>query len=169
MKKDVAEMERMVEGYLAFARGDTGETTEPVDVAALLEEMSAESQRLGVAAEAHFSGRPQVAVRPAAFRRCLANLVGNARRYGARIVLTGVNDGKRLVIHIDDDGPGVPADKREDVFRPFYRLDESRNQDESHSGLGLAIARDIAHGHGGDVKLDDSPLGGLRATVILPV
>jgi len=169
MKKDVAEMERMVEGYLAFARGDTGETTEPVDVAALLEEMSAESQRLGGAAEAHFSGRPQVAVRPAAFRRCLANLVGNARRYGARIVLTGVNDGKRLVIHIDDDGPGVPADKREDVFRPFYRLDESRNQDESHSGLGLAIARDIAHGHGGDVKLDDSPLGGLRATVILPV
>jgi two-component system osmolarity sensor histidine kinase EnvZ len=169
MKKDVAEMERMVEGYLAFARGDTGETTEPVDVAALLEEMKAESQRLGVAAEAHFSGRPQVAVRPAAFRRCLANLVGNAQRYAKRIALNAVNDGKRLVIHIDDDGPGVPADKREDVFRPFYRLDESRNQDESHSGLGLAIARDIAHGHGGDVKLEDSPLGGLRATVTLPV
>jgi two-component system osmolarity sensor histidine kinase EnvZ len=169
MKKDVAEMERMVEGYLAFARGDTGETTEPVDVAALLEEMKAESQRLGIAAEAHFSGRPQVAVRPAAFRRCLANLVGNAQRYAKRIALNAVNDGKRLVIHIDDDGPGVPADKREDVFRPFYRLDESRNQDESHSGLGLAIARDIAHGHGGDVKLEDSPLGGLRATVTLPV
>jgi two-component system osmolarity sensor histidine kinase EnvZ len=169
MKKDVAEMERMVEGYLAFARGDAGETTEPIDVAGLLEELKTESQRLGVEAEAHFTGRPKVAARPAAFRRCLANLVGNAQRYAKRIALTGVNDGKRLVIHIDDDGPGIPADKREDVFRPFYRLDESRNQDESHSGLGLAIARDIVHAHGGDIALDDSPLGGLRVTVALPV
>jgi two-component system osmolarity sensor histidine kinase EnvZ len=169
MKKDVAEMERMVEGYLAFARGDAGETTETIDVAALLEELRAESQRLGIVAESRYSGRPQVAVRPAAFRRCLANLVGNAQRYAKRIALSGVNDGARLVIHIDDDGPGIPEDKREDAFRPFYRLDESRNQDESHSGLGLAIARDIAHAHGGNVKLADSPLGGLRATVSLPV
>jgi two-component system osmolarity sensor histidine kinase EnvZ len=169
MKKDVAEMERMVEGYLAFARGDAGETTQETDIAAVLDELKAETQRLGVAAETRFSGRPRVAVRPDAFRRCLANLVGNAQRYATRIVLTGANDGKLLTIHIDDDGPGIPADKREDAFRPFYRLDESRNQDESHSGLGLAIARDIVHTHGGDIALEDSPLGGLRVTITLPV
>ncbi|ATQ66935.1 MULTISPECIES: ATP-binding protein [Methylosinus] len=169
MRKDVAEMEGMVEGYLAFARGDAGESTESVDVSALLEEICAESQRLGLEAKTRFSGRPQAAVRPAAFRRCLANLVGNAQRYAKRLELSGSNDGARLVIHIDDDGPGIPDDKREDAFRPFYRLDESRNQDESHSGLGLAIARDIAYAHGGNVKLSDSPLGGLRATVSLPV
>ena len=74
-----------------------------------------------------------------------------------------------LTIHVDDDGPGIPVERREDAFRPFYRLDESRNQDQGNSGLGLAIARDIARSHGGDIHLDRSPLGGLRASIILPV
>ncbi|PWB83663.1 MAG: two-component sensor histidine kinase, partial [Methylocystaceae bacterium] len=169
MKKDVDEMEHMLEAYLAFARGDAGETAAPTDVAAVLEDLRTDSARRGLTAEASFSGRRQVTLRSAAFKRCLANLVGNAQRYGKRIELSGENDGRTLTIHIDDDGPGIPPERREDAFRPFYRLDESRNQDEGHSGLGLAIARDIARSHGGDIRLDASPLGGLRATVTLPV
>lgn len=169
MKKDVDEMEHMLEAYLAFARGDAGETAAPTDVAAVLEDLRTDSARRGLTAEASFSGRRQVTLRSAAFKRCLANLVGNAQRYGKRIELSGENDGRTLTIHIDDDGPGIPLERREDAFRPFYRLDESRNQDEGHSGLGLAIARDIARSHGGDIRLDASPLGGLRATVTLPV
>ena len=107
--------------------------------------------------------------RPAAIKRLLANLVGNAQRYGKRIELAAINDGATMTVHIDDDGPGIPVERREDAFRPFYRLDESRNQDNGHSGLGLAIARDIARAHGGDISLDRSPLGGLRATVSLPL
>ncbi|WP_159727060.1 ATP-binding protein [Methylosinus sp. Ce-a6] len=169
LKKDVDEMERMVEAYLAFARGDGGEATADADIAAILDELKSDCERSGLGAKASFAGRRLVAVRPAAFRRCLANLVGNAQRYAKTIALAGLNDGKTLTIHIDDDGPGIPVEKREDAFRPFYRLDESRNQDEGHSGLGLAIARDIVRSHGGEVTLAGSPLGGLRATVTLPV
>jgi two-component system osmolarity sensor histidine kinase EnvZ len=115
------------------------------------------------------SGETSVIVRPHAFKRCLANLVGNALRYGARIHIDATRDDRFLTIHIDDDGPGIPPEQREDVFRPFHRLDQARNQDHGGTGLGLAIARDIARSHGGDIQLGDSPLGGLRATVRVPV
>ena len=95
--------------------------------------------------------------------------LSNAARHGDRIRLEGSCDAKFLQIHVDDDGPGIPADARENVFRPFVRLDEARNQDEGGTGLGLAIARDIARSHGGDIMLGDSPMGGLRATVRIPV
>jgi two-component system, OmpR family, osmolarity sensor histidine kinase EnvZ len=107
-------------------------------------------------------------VRPDAFRRLLFNLVGNAARHGDRIEITANHETRWLVLHVDDDGPGIPADMREEVFKPFVRLDEARNQDEGGSGLGLAIARDVARSHGGDIVLGESPLGGLRATVRLP-
>jgi two-component system osmolarity sensor histidine kinase EnvZ len=112
---------------------------------------------------------PVVTVRPAAFKRCLGNLVSNAARFGKSIAINGHRDHRYLTITIDDDGPGIPADKREDVFKPFLRLDDARNQDEGNSGLGLSIARDIARTHGGDIALSDSPMGGLRATVRVPV
>jgi two-component system osmolarity sensor histidine kinase EnvZ len=169
LQKDVNEMERMVEAYLAFARGDGGETPEKTDLHAMLDEFKADTERRGLQASVAFDGDPQITVRPDAIRRCVANLVGNAQRYGKRIELAGENDGQVLTIHVDDDGPGIPVERREDAFRPFYRLDESRNQDQGSSGLGLAIARDIARSHGGDIRLDRSPLGGLRATVTLPV
>ena len=108
-------------------------------------------------------------VRPDAFKRCVANLVGNAQRHGQKISIEAVRDQRFLTIHVDDDGPGIPANKREEVFKPFLRLDDARNQDEGGTGLGLAIARDIARSHGGDIELDRSPLGGLRATVKLPI
>ncbi|BDV34424.1 ATP-binding protein [Methylocystis iwaonis] len=169
MRKDVDEMERMVEAYLAFARGDGGETSTPTDIKAILEELKADTERRGEAATLHVEGDPIVIARPAAIKRLLANLVGNAQRYGKALAFSLVNDGESMIVHIDDDGPGIPVERREDAFRPFYRLDESRNQDSGNSGLGLAIARDIARSHGGDITLDRSPLGGLRATVTLPI
>ena len=168
LRRDVGEMERMLEGYLAFARGDNGEAAASVDMRRMLETLKTDSERQGHAASIAYQGRPEAVVRPDAFRRCLSNLVANAQRYANRVAITGIHDGRTLTVHVDDDGPGIPADLREHAFRPFHRLDESRNQDEGGTGLGLAIARDIARSHGGDVRLDTSPFGGLRATVIVP-
>jgi len=169
MKKDVDEMARMLEAYLAFARGDLGETAAPTDMADFLEELRLDAERHGHRATVVFHGPPIVTVRPAAFKRCLANLVSNAARYAPSIAITGHRDHRYLTVTVDDDGPGIPADMREDVFKPFLRLDDARNQDEGGTGLGLAIARDIARSHGGDITLGDAPLGGLRATVRVPV
>ncbi|MDI1346738.1 MAG: ATP-binding protein [Pseudolabrys sp.] len=169
MKKDIDEMARMLEAYLAFARGDLGESAAPTDMAAFLDELKDDAERHGHKATVLFHGTPIVTVRPAAFKRCLANLVSNAARYASSIAITGHRDHRYLTITVDDDGPGIPLAQREDVFKPFLRLDDARNQDEGGTGLGLAIARDIARSHGGDITLGDSPLGGLRATVKVPV
>jgi two-component system osmolarity sensor histidine kinase EnvZ len=166
---DVDEMQRMLEAYLAFARGDIGEAAAPTDIPAMLETLRQEGERLGHETEVVYSGEPIATVRPDAFKRCLANLLINAARHGRRIRLEGSCDAKFLQIHVDDDGPGIPAEQREEVFRPFVRLDEARNQDEGGTGLGLAIARDIARSHGGEIFLTTSPLGGLRASVRAPV
>ena len=169
LRKDVDEMQRMLEDYLSFARGDLGEAAAPTDMRALLDELKSDAERHGHATRVGFSGESTVTLRADAFKRCLGNLVGNAQRHGDRISIEGARDQRFLTINIDDDGPGIPLEKREDVFRPFFRLDEARNQDEGGTGLGLAIARDIARSHGGDVLLGDSPMGGLRATVRVPV
>ena len=169
MKKDVDEMARMLEAYLAFARGDSGETSAPTDMAAFLDELKADAERNGHRTSVAFHGQPIVTVRPAAFKRCLANLVSNAARHAHSISITGHRDHRWLTVTVDDDGPGIPRHMREEVFKPFLRLDDARNQDEGGTGLGLAIARDIARSHGGDITLSDSPIGGLRATVRVPV
>jgi two-component system osmolarity sensor histidine kinase EnvZ len=169
IKKDVDEMTAMLEAYLAFARGDSGEQSAPTDMAALLEELKLDAERHGHRASVVFHGQPVVTVRPAAFKRCIANLVSNAARFASTVAITGHRDHRWLTVTVDDDGPGIPSQLREDVFKPFLRLDDARNQDEGGTGLGLAIARDIARSHGGDITLGDSPLGGLRATVRVPV
>jgi two-component system osmolarity sensor histidine kinase EnvZ len=169
MKKDIDEMARMLEAYLAFARGDLGEQSAPTDMAAFLEELKLDAERNGHKASVTFHGPPIVTVRPAAFKRCLGNLVSNAARYAPSIAISGYRDHRWLTVTVDDDGPGIPPAMREEVFKPFLRLDDARNQDEGGTGLGLAIARDIARSHGGDITLGDSPLGGLRATVRVPV
>ncbi len=168
LKRDVDEMGRMLEGYLAFARGDTGEPAVTTDLRALLEELQSDAERQGHATSLDIVGDPMITVRPDAFRRLLFNLVANAARHGDRIAISANHETRWLVVHVDDDGPGIAPEHREEVFKPFVRLDEARNQDEGGSGLGLAIARDIARTHGGDIVLGDSPLGGLRATVRLP-
>jgi two-component system osmolarity sensor histidine kinase EnvZ len=169
LHKDVDEMARMVEAYLAFARGDSGEQSAPTDMAGFLEELRLDVERQGRKSTATFHGQPIVTVRPAAFRRCVGNLAGNAARFADTIAITGHRDHRWLTVTVDDNGPGIPQAMREEVFKPFLRLDHARNQDEGGTGLGLAIARDIARSHGGDILLSDSPLGGLRATVRVPV
>jgi two-component system, OmpR family, osmolarity sensor histidine kinase EnvZ len=169
MQKDVDEMARMLEAYLAFARGDSGEAAAPTDMAEFLEELRLDAERHGHKATVLFHGPPIVTVRPAAFKRCLANLVSNAARHAPSIAISGHRDHRYLTVTVDDDGLGIPPDMREEVFKPFLRLDDARNQDEGGTGLGLAIARDIARSHGGDITLGDSPMGGLRATVRVPV
>jgi two-component system osmolarity sensor histidine kinase EnvZ len=169
IKKDVDEMAGMLEAYLAFARGDSAGPSAPTDIAGLLEELRLDSERHGHRATVAYHGEPEVTVRPAAFKRCLANLVSNAGRFASSIAITGHRDHRWLTVTVDDDGPGIPLQLREDVFKPFLRLDDARNQDEGGTGLGLAIARDIVRSHGGDITLGDSPLGGLRATVRVPV
>jgi two-component system osmolarity sensor histidine kinase EnvZ len=169
MRKDVNEMAGMLEAYLAFARGDSGEQAQPTDMAVALEELRSDAERNGHKATVTFHGLPIVTVKPAAFKRCLGNLVSNAARHANDIAITGHRDHRYLTVTIDDDGPGIPSDMREEVFKPFLRLDDARNQDEGGTGLGLAIARDIARSHGGDISLGESPMGGLRATVRVPV
>jgi two-component system, OmpR family, osmolarity sensor histidine kinase EnvZ len=166
--KDIDEMSRMLEGYLAFARGDAGEQAVTTDLRTLLAELQSDAERQGDTTTVEIVGDPMVTVRPDAFRRMLFNLVSNASRHGTRIAITANHETRWLLINVDDDGPGIPPRDREDVFKPFVRLDKARNQDEGGSGLGLAIARDIARSHGGDIVLGDSALGGLRATVRLP-
>ncbi|HVT56059.1 MAG TPA: ATP-binding protein [Xanthobacteraceae bacterium] len=169
LRRDVDEMQRMLEAYLAFARGDVGEQPSLIDVSEMLQEFATNAERRGKRARASFSGPPIVQLRADAFKRCVGNLVANATRYGNTIEISGTREPRWLTIVIDDDGPGIPANKRDDVFRPFLRLDDARNQNEGGTGLGLAIARDIAGSHGGDILLAESPLGGLRATIRIPV
>ncbi|KAB2864420.1 MAG: HAMP domain-containing histidine kinase, partial [Bauldia sp.] len=168
LKKDVDDMNRMLEGYLAFARGDSGEATAETDIDVLLREIGREVKVSGHELRMTFTGEPVVKVRPQGFKRCIVNLVKNACRHAETVAVTGAHEAGLLTITVDDDGPGVPVEEREAIFRPFYRLDEARNIDESGTGLGLSIARDIARSHGGDITLDASPLGGLRVTVTIP-
>lgn len=173
LKEDVDEMQHMLEDYMAFVKGDGGEQAVAVDIPEVLATTieSVERDRPDSDAIIETGALPQqpVMLKPNAFRRLLSNLIGNAARYGNRIRVSGEIKNARLWIYVDDDGPGIPPEERDNAFRPFVRLDNARNLDEPGTGLGLAIALDIAHAHGGDINLDDSPMGGLRATVKLPV
>jgi two-component system osmolarity sensor histidine kinase EnvZ len=166
---DVADMQRMIEGYLAFARGEGDEEPIPCDLSDILEDVAAGARRDSADVAVEWQGDMNVQLRPIAIKRCLTNLVSNALRHGTRAEIRAVRGKTSIEITVDDDGPGIPEERREDVFRPFVRLDESRNVDTGGSGLGLTIARDIARSHGGDVSLGTSPLGGLRVVVRLPV
>jgi two-component system osmolarity sensor histidine kinase EnvZ len=169
LKEDVEEMQRMLEAYMAFVRGDGGERAEPTDVAQLLRSVGAAMGRGNKPVTVTVEDGLVLKVKPNAFRRLMSNLIANALRYGQAVEVSAAADHRRFTVTVDDDGPGIPPELREDAFRPFVRLDASRNQDETGTGLGLAIARDIARGHGGDITLDVSPGGGLRAVVEIPV
>jgi len=170
LRADVADMETMIEGYLAFARGEEAEPAQPLDLGALLTEVAANARREGALVDLRLPDpAPTLSLRPMSIKRCLANLIGNARRYGRHVWIGLRHIPGAVEITVEDDGPGIPADRREDVFRPFQRLDPSRNPETGGVGLGLTIARDAARRHGGDVILGDSAHGGLKATVRLPV
>jgi two-component system, OmpR family, osmolarity sensor histidine kinase EnvZ len=168
LDQDIDDMQSMLEGYLAFARGETSEDAGRFDLRAFLDKLAEEAKLRERTLTTSLTGRPEVHVRPNAFARLLSNIVGNAFRYAHNVEVNAVHTRGWLTITINDDGPGIPAEKREEVFKPFFRLDEARNLDSSGTGLGLAIARDIARSHGGDISLDDSPLGGLKAVIRVP-
>jgi two-component system osmolarity sensor histidine kinase EnvZ len=169
MARDLADMEHMIEEYLAFARGEAGEAAQTVAVSSLLEAAAGAIAGSGAVVEIVADPGLTAAFRPLAIKRALSNLLSNAAAHAGRIRVSaepGAAGG--LVILVDDDGPGLDPERYEEAFKPFVRLDESRNQNQKGVGLGLAIARDVARGHGGDLTLDKSPMGGLRAILTLP-
>ena len=169
LKEDVDEMQRMLEAYMAFVKGDGGEKPSETDLAALVQAAARSAVRGGAVVEIDVPAGQTVRVKPNAFRRLLGNLIGNAVRHAKSVDISARVADRLLTLNVDDDGPGIPEDKRGEAFRPFVRLDNARNLDETGTGLGLAIALDIARAHGGELKLEDSPKGGLRAVVQIPV
>src|SRR4051794_27070062 len=163
MTEDVEEMERMISGYLAFARGEGTEQAKPIDLSAMLTDVATAARRGGANIEINVPDTLTVSLRADAVRRAITNLVDNARRHAGRVTLSAVPRGRSVLVNVDDDGPGIATEQREDVFRPF------QSGMTGGTGLGLTIARDIVRAHGGDISLEDSPLGGLRARVRLPV
>ncbi|WP_428375507.1 ATP-binding protein [Lichenicoccus sp.] len=164
MIADVEEMERMIEGYLGFARGEGSEQSRLIDLPALLDEVALSASRAGALFVRVLSTpMPELMLRPMAIRRVLANLLDNARRHGGRISLVAMLEERAVQIVVDDDGPGIPGDRRETVFRPF------ESGATGGTGLGLTIARDIVRAHGGELSLENSPMGGLRARIRLPL
>ncbi len=174
LERDVEDMQRLVDAFLDFARDDAeADPAEPVDPVALIGTLVADAQRAGMDVTMlepdHDGDAGKIALRPAAIRRALDNLVGNAVRYGTRCQVSVQLTGKALRIRVEDDGPGIPDSERERALRPFVRLDPARNQDKgSGVGLGLAIAADIARAHGGLLRLGTSDrLGGLQADIVI--
>jgi two-component system osmolarity sensor histidine kinase EnvZ len=170
LREDVVEMERMLDAYLAFARGEGTEPPAQTDLGELVETIVARFRREGADITLH---KPPtslaVVLKPVAYDRSLSNLIGNAMRYARGIVVTAHRVGEFVHVDVDDDGPGIRADRREEAFRAFHRLEPSRNPKTGGVGLGLTIARDIVRGMGGDIVLGDSPMGGLRASLRVPV
>ena len=167
-KRDLDEMAAMLDEYLAFARGEEGEAYEEVDLTALTEEAALV---LGEQAEMSITSVPdmKVRLRPLAVKRALSNLINNATSYGNVVLITVKAENNMAMVIVEDDGPGIPEDRMQDAFKPFVRLDSSRNQNIKGVGLGLALARDVARSHGGDIHLSRAGLGGLRAEFLLPI
>lgn len=167
VQEDLDEMAAMIDSALDYLRG-TGqpEGPQPLDIASLVYSLAEDAQYSGQAVSVTGASAP-VMVQPMAMRRCLNNLIENAIRYGERadIVIEETQD--KVVISISDAGPGIPEDKMEAVFSPFFRLEESRNRNTGGIGLGLSIARDIARQQGGTLALKNGAEGGLVATLTL--
>ncbi|MCC6597928.1 MAG: HAMP domain-containing protein [Alphaproteobacteria bacterium] len=169
LKQDVQDMEEMIHGYLDFVRGDGDEQFSAVDLETLFEKIAAGVKRQNVALTLDLEKGLRLMARPLALERALGNLVNNAGKYGRHVWIRAAQDGKRIRISIEDDGPGIPPEHYEDVFKPFMRVDSSRNAETGGVGLGLPIAMDIVHAHGGRIELGRSDHGGLRAMVWIPL
>ena len=166
---DVQQMEHMIAEYLDFARGEGREEAIRMSLNELLEDVVSDYQRLNADVTLVSENDVVVDIRVSSFRRMLHNLIDNAMRYGQRCELNLRVAANYCEIVIDDEGPGIPSEKREEVFKPFNRLDPSRNTKTGGVGLGLTIARDIALAHGGAISLETSPKGGLRVIIRLPL
>lgn len=169
LRADIHEMQYMLDEYLAFAGGQAGEAESLTSINKLIEEIASEFARKGAPVAVHSEPDLCLPLRRGNFKRCIVNLLENAHSHGEHVEINAARAGNYVKIAIDDDGPGVPPESYEEAFLPFQRLDDSRNPDRAGVGLGLAIARDVARSHGGDIELGRSPLGGLRATIRIPV
>lgn len=167
---DIADMERMINAYLDFAKGEDGEQPQRTDLRAILERIVAGMKRQGADIQLRMDNDISLMLRPLAFERGLTNIVANARKYASHIGVDAryIDDGAHVEILVDDDGPGIPQDQWEEVFKPFVRVDVSRNAATGGVGLGLPIAREMVHAHGGKIWLEQSPQGGVRAVIQLP-
>ena len=171
MKSDIKDMENMIDGYLNFVRGEGRENTQVTDLGDLLNEVVFSAKRQGCDVHLEMEARiPKIVLRPSAIKRCLSNIISNANKYAQTIWVTlrEDDDNMHVEIIIEDDGPGIPEDQFEAVFRPFYRVDTSRNMETGGVGLGLPIAMDIVHAHGGKIWLSKSKHGGLAVHMNLP-
>lgn len=169
LRSDVEEMTRVVDGYLDFARGEGAqESMAPVELGPYLQEIADRASTPETRIDVELERPITLPLRPIAMRRCLANLIQNAARYGSCVRVRATSNHGQVWIAIDDDGPGIPVEQRTAVFKAFYRLDASRSHETGGVGLGLTIARDIVLGHGGDIELTDGPEGGLRVLIRLP-
>ena len=168
LARDLSEMEHMLEGYLAFARGEGEELPKEVNVVKLVKQVIGDVKKNGANIVLSSEKRVLISLRPNLFRRCIANLIENADRYASAVSVELTVEVGFVKILIDDNGPGISEELRDQVFRPFFRLDDSRNLDTGGVGLGLAIARDAIISHGGEIELQDSPTGGLRVMLKLP-
>lgn len=159
---DLEEMDRMIGGYLAFARGVGEETAEPTELAPLLDDVARHARRAGAEVSLQRPEEVSLMLRADAFRRAITNLVDNARRHARRVAISAQVVPGAVSLTVDDDGPGIAPERRADVFRPFEA------GAGGGTGLGLSIALDVVRAHGGDITLEDSPLGGLRVRVTVP-
>lgn len=168
---DIAEMEAMITAYLNFAKGEGKESLEQVNISTLLATLCRDWQRQGKLVSSSIVPNIVTSLKPNAIRRCINNLISNSCKFAQQVhVAMGLNDKQdTIIIHVDDNGPGIPQAERDAIFRPFRRLENSRHRDTGGIGLGLSITQDIVHNHGGDINLEDSPLGGLRVTIKMPL
>lgn len=170
LRQDIDEMEKMIEGYLTFAKGESDETPEMVDLKSVLDRIVGKVKRQGSDVQESFpDGRMMIRLRPVAIERAIANVVSNACKYAKHVWISAYEQSEAIEIFVDDDGPGIPNELRDEVFRPFFRVEKSRNKKTGGIGLGLSIAQDIVHGHGGEIFLEDSNRGGLRVVIRLPL
>jgi len=169
IEQDIHDMEDMVEGYLAFARGDIDEAAEKSSLNSLIHDSIAPIRRHGTAVHFEPGEDYTLKLKPLSFKRCLSNLLGNAVKYGSQAWVTVQKLPMAVEIWIEDDGSGIPEENYDDVFKPFFRMDKARNIDHGGVGLGLSIAKDIAQAHGGDIRLAKSTKGGLKAVIRIPL
>lgn len=169
LESDVDEMEHMIQEYLDFARGEGGEQSEAVAMNDYIRDIVDNYHRHGQPVEWHQAEDKTLEIRPMAMRRALQNIIDNAIRYGGKATVTTAMSGSHYRIRIDDEGPGIPQEQQEMVFRPFTRLDPSRNVRTGGAGLGLSIARDIIYAHGGTIELANQESSGLRVTLSIPL
>ena len=171
LQDDIHEMEKMIDGYLTFARGEGSESLSKINLASLIEEIISTERRDG--SLINFVNKSKtiksVTLRPQAIKRAITNLIINSKKYAETVKVEFEYNSEHAIITIDDNGPGIKPEHRDDVFKAFFRLDPSRNTDTGGTGLGLTIAKDIIQSHGGDLLLSEASLGGLRATITLPL